>query len=110
MEDILKLIKEKLEEKKGFDVKILDIRELSIMTDYFVITSGNNINQVHALCDFLSDELAKIGIGHKAIEGYDSANWILMDYGDIIVHIFDKDSREFYDLERIWKGGKFLEI
>lgn len=110
MIELLKLIKDKLEEKKGIDVKILDIRELSVMTDYFVITSGSNINQVHALCDFLSDELIKENVHHKAIEGYNSANWILMDYGDVVVHIFDKDSREFYDLERIWKGGKIVEI
>jgi len=110
MENILKLIKNKLEEKKGIDVVILDISELSVMADYFVIASGNNINQVHAMADFVEDELAKNGMKHKAIEGYNNANWILMDYGDIIIHLFDKESRDFYDLERIWKGGKAVEL
>lgn len=110
MENILKLIKNKLEEKKGIDVVVLDISELSVMADYFVIASGNNINQVHAMADFVEDELAKNGMKHKAIEGYNNANWILMDYGDIIIHLFDKESRDFYDLERIWKGGKAVEL
>lgn len=110
MENILTLIKSKLEEKKAIDVVIIDIRELSVMADYFVIASGNNVNQVHAMADFVEDELAKEGLRHKAVEGYNNANWILMDYGDIIIHLFDKESREFYDLERIWKGGKKVEI
>lgn len=110
MENVLKLIKDKLEEKKGLNVVILDISSLSVMADYFVIASGNNTNQVHAMADFVEDELAKNGMKHKAIEGYNNANWILMDYGDIIIHLFDKESRDFYDLERIWKGGKVLDI
>lgn len=110
MENILRLIKDKLEEKKAIDVVIIDIRDLSVMADYFVIASGNNVNQVHAMADFVEDELAKAGLRHKAVEGYNNANWILMDYGDIIIHLFDKESREFYDLERIWKGGKKVEI
>lgn len=110
MEDILKLIKEKLEEKKAIDVAMIDISELSVMADYFVIASGSNANQVHAMSDFVEDELAKKGIRHKSIEGYNNANWILMDYGDIIIHLFDKESRDFYDLERIWKGGKTLDL
>lgn len=110
MEKILSLIKEKLEEKLAIDVTIIDISELSVMADYFVIASGNNINQVHAMADFIEDELLKAGLKHKAVEGYNNANWILMDYGDIIIHLFDKESREFYDLERIWKGGKIVEL
>lgn len=109
-EEILKLIYEKLDEKKAIDIRIIDISELSVMADYFVITSGSNINQVHALADFVSDELAKTGIKAKAVEGYTNGNWILMDYGDVIIHIFDKESREFYDLERIWKGGKSIDL
>ena len=110
MEETLELIKSKLLEKKAEDVTIIDISELSVMTDYFVIASGNNINQVHAMADFVEEELAKKDIRPKHIEGYDTANWILMDYSDIIIHIFDKDSRSFYDLDRIWKGGRSVDI
>ena len=76
------------------------------MADYFIIASGNNRNQLQAIADNVSEKLHKIGADLKQIEGYDTANWILMDYGDVIVHIFDKENRLFYDLERIWSDGK----
>ena len=110
MEELLELIKAKLEEKKAEDISVIDISELSIMADYFVIASGNNINHVHAMVDFVEEELAKKDIKPKHIEGYNTANWILMDYSDIIIHIFDKESRSFYDLDHIWKGGKIITL
>lgn len=110
MEETLLLIKNTLEEKKANDVTIIDITELSCMADYFIIASGRNVNQVHAMADFVEEKLAKEGIKPSHIEGYRNANWILMDFGDLIVHIFDDESRSFYDLERIWKGGKVINI
>lgn len=110
MENILRLVKNTLEDKKANEVTIIDIRELSCMADYFIIASGSNINQVHAMSDFVEEELQKNNMKPSHIEGYRNANWILMDYGDFIIHIFDEESREFYDLERIWKGGKVLDI
>lgn len=110
MTDLLKTIVDKLSEKKGEDIKVIDISEISIMADYFIIVNGNNINQVHALADYIEDELAKMSIKADHIEGYGNANWILMDFKDFIIHIFDKESRNFYDLEHIWKGGKIVEI
>ncbi|MCR4749620.1 MAG: ribosome silencing factor [Lachnospiraceae bacterium] len=110
MEEILKLITDKLAEKKAEDISVIDISEMSIMADYFVIASGSNINQIHAMADFVQEELAKKDIKPKHIEGYNSGNWILMDYSDIIIHIFDKESRSFYDLDHIWKGGKVLTL
>ena len=110
MNELLKFIKDKLSEKKAEDISVLDISEQSIMADYFVIATGNNINQVHAMVDFVEEELAKKDIKPKHIEGYNTANWILMDYNDIIIHIFDKESRSFYDLDHIWKGANILAL
>lgn len=100
---------EALEDKKGEDIRIIDISEVSILADYFIIASGNNRNQVQALCDNVEEKLAKMGVVQKQIEGYDNGNWILVDYRDIVIHIFDKENRLFYDLERIWRDGKLIE-
>ncbi len=108
--NIIKLIANALEEKKAEDITILDIHEISIMADYFIIASGNNINQVHALCDYVEKELAKENHHKKQTEGYENGNWVLMDYGDFIIHIFDKENRLFYNLERIWRDGKEIKI
>lgn len=100
---------EALEDKKGEDIKVIDISEVSILADYFIIASGNNRNQVQALCDNVEEKLGRMGIIKKQIEGYDNGNWILVDYRDIVIHIFDKENRLFYDLERIWRDGKFID-
>ena len=110
MTETLKLIYDKLSDKKAEDIKIINISELSIMSDYFIIASGNNFNQLHSMADYIEEELGKIGIKPSHVEGYNNANWILMDYSDFIIHLFDKDSRNFYDLERIWKGGSLVEL
>lgn len=98
-----------LEEKKGEDIKVIDITEISILADYFIIASGMNKNQVQALVDNVEESLGRAGYECRQVEGYQSANWILLDYGDIIVHIFDSENRLFYDLERIWRDGKLVE-
>lgn len=100
---------EALEDKKGEDIRIIDISQVSILADYFIIASGNNRNQVQALCDNVEEKLGRMGILKKQTEGYDNGNWILIDYGDIVIHVFDKENRLFYDLERIWRDGKFIE-
>ena len=98
-----------LEDKKGIDIKVLDIGEISVMADYFIIASGQNPNQVQALIDSVDESLSKNGINPKHIEGYRGASWVLMDYGDVIIHVFDSDNRLFYDLEKIWKDGKSID-
>ena len=98
-----------LEDKKGEDIRIIDISEVSVLADYFIIASGSNGNQVQALCDNVSAMLGRAGAHVKQVEGYESANWILLDFGDIIVHVFDKENRFFYDLERIWRDGKIVD-
>ena len=99
---------EALDEKKAVDITIIDISEVTVVADYFIIASGTNHNQVQALADNVEEQLHKAGYPMKQSEGYRSANWILMDYGDLIVHIFDAENRLFYDLERIWRDGKTI--
>ena len=103
--DLINVVYKALDDKKGNDIKVLDISKISVMADYFVIASGSNKNQVQALADNVEEEMLKLGIHARQVEGYPSGNWILMDYDDFIVHVFNQDDRLFYDLERIWKDG-----
>ena len=98
-----------MEEKKAEDIRIIDIEEVSSIADFFIIANGNNPSQVHAIADFVEEKLGRAGVSPKQVEGYRNANWVLMDYGDVIIHIFDRENRLFYDLERIWKDGKRIE-
>ncbi len=100
---------EALEDKKGQNIRILDISEISPLADYFIIASGTNRNQVQALSDNVEDALGKAGYKSGRTEGYNSANWILLDFSDIVVHIFDEENRGFYNLERLWTDGKPVE-
>lgn len=99
-----------LEDKKGNDIQVIDIREVSVIADYFIIASGSNQNQVQALADNVEETLGRAGYEPRQTEGYNTASWILMDYNDIIVHIFSEEERLFYDLERIWRDGKTVNI
>lgn len=98
--------KNALEEKKGFDIKVLNISEISPLADYFVLATGNNRNQMQAMADEVSEKLAKAGVHGKMTEGYDGGSWILMDYGDFMIHIFNTETRDFYNLDRIWRDAK----
>ena len=91
--------------KKAFDIKILDIKKISAVADYFVIADGTNKNQVQAMCDSVEEEMHKAGYSLKSVEGYSQGGWILLDYYDIIVHIFSDEARRFYDIERIWNDA-----
>lgn len=106
----VKAIVKAMEDKKAGRIFVIDISEISTIGDYFVICDGNNSNQIQAIADNIDEEMNKCGISPRQIEGYNNANWILIDYSDIIVHIFDVESRDFYDLERIWRDGKKVEI
>ena len=99
-----------IDDKKGQDIKIIDIHNVSVIADYFVIASGTNSNQVQAIVDNVKEQLGRAGFEAKQIEGNRNSSWILMDYGDVIVHVFDEENRLFYDLERIWRDGKVLEM
>lgn len=108
--ELAKIAYKALDDKKGVNIKVIDISEISIIADYFIIAGGNNENQVKAMADNVEEELHKAVINPNNIEGYTAANWILMDFGDIIVHVFNEDDRLFYDLERIWRDGKTVSI
>ncbi len=98
-------------EKKGFNIVALDLREVTSFAEFFVIASGANQRQVQAISDEINEQLKKqLQVRPIRIEGYNSAEWILLDYGDFIVHIFEQKAREFYDLERLWRDAKKVEI
>ena len=99
-----------IDDKKGQDIKIIDIHNVSVIADYFVIASGTNSNQVQAIVDNVEEQLGRAGFEAKQIEGNRNSSWILMDYGDVIVHVFNEENRLFYDLERIWRDGKILDV
>ena len=104
-----KIICDELIAKKAFDVLKIDVKEKTPIADYFIIASGSNRNQVQAMADNVDEVLGKAGYPCKQTEGYSSANWILLDYGDIVIHLFDEENRLFYDLERIWRDGKVMD-
>ena len=109
MEQAKKMVKiayQALDEKKGEDIKIINLEGNSVLADYFIIANGTNSSQVQALVDNVEEELHKAGYSLKQREGYSNGNWVLLDFGDVIVHIFDRENRLFYDLERIWRDGK----
>jgi ribosome-associated protein len=98
------------EAKKGLDIKVLDLRTVTSFTDYFVICSGTNPRQNHAISDEIGSKLADLGERPSSTEGYESANWILMDYGDFVVHIFNEETRHYYDLERLWSMAEVVSV
>ncbi|MCI8570820.1 MAG: ribosome silencing factor [Lachnospiraceae bacterium] len=99
-----------MEDKKAEDIRVIDISQVSVLADYFIIASGSNRSQIQTLSDAVEEKLGKAGYPVKQIEGYQNANWVLLDFGDIIVHIFDQENRLFYDLERIWRDGRSMDI
>lgn len=99
-----------LSEKKGHDIVALDIRKLSVIADAFLIVTGDNARQVEALSDACEEAMGKAGYEKKNVEGLRGGKWVLLDYGDLIVHIFDRESRAFYDLERIWRDAETIDL
>lgn len=94
-----------LEDKKAVDIEVIDISKLTTLADYFIICSGTSTTHIKALTDELEKGMETAGIKCLRKEGYDTAKWVLVDFGDLIVHIFQHDYREFYDIERIWSDG-----
>ena len=107
--EIVKIAYKALDEKKAEDIKIIDISGISVIADYFVIANGTNSSQVEVMVDEVTDALAKQKIHPERIEGIRSSGWILMDFNDVVIHIFSREDRLFYDLERIWRDGKAIE-
>lgn len=101
----LEIIKNACEDKKGMDIQVLDIQEMSGIAEYFVIVSGNSSTQVSAIADEVEDKMAEAGFEPTNKEGRNSMRWILLDFDDIIVHVFHKDEREYYNIERLWSNS-----
>ncbi len=106
--ELVKLAVQALEDKKANNVKVIDISNISTMGDFFVIADGTNRNQVQAMSDNVEECLHNAGISLKNREGYSNGGWILLDYYDIIIHIFTEEERSFYDLEHIWRDGNII--
>lgn len=108
--EMLKIACAALEDKKAFDIKIIDISRISTLCDYIVIADGTNKKQVQALSDNVEDNMHEAGYSHKGVEGYSEGVWILLDYYDIIIHIFSEESRRFYNIEKIWSDGDIVSL
>lgn len=108
--EMLKVIIDALQDKKAEDIRVIDISNVSVIADYFVIASGSNTNQIQAMVDNVEEEMFKAGFDDPKVEGYNTASWILLDYNDVIVHVFSEDDRAFYNIERIWRDGNEVDI
>ena len=97
-------------EKKAIDLTVLDLRGVVTFTDFFIISTGANKRQMQAISDEVVDQLKRRGSPAARVEGYQAAEWILVDYGDLIVHVFDEKARRFYDLEYLWREAKRLDV
>jgi ribosome-associated protein len=107
--ELTRLVIDALEDKKATDIRVIDISDVSVLADYFIIANGTNRNQIQAMSDEVEEKMGRAGYPVKQVEGYSNAAWILLDFGDIIVHLFDQKERLLYDLERIWRDGKQID-
>lgn len=108
--ELAKIAVNALQDKKAGDIRVIDITNVSSMGDYFIIADGTNANQVQAMCDNVEEFLHRAGAKLKNREGYSNGGWILLDYYDIIIHIFKEEERSFYDLEHIWRDGNLVSL
>jgi len=104
------LISQIVADRKAMDVVVLDMADASSITDYFFICSGGSQRQVQAIADAIDEQLKKAGSTSLGVEGYREGHWILMDYGDVIVHVFSQETRDFYDLERLWANAPKIDL
>ena len=99
-----------IDDKKGQDIKVIDIHNVSVIADYFVIASGNSSTQTKTLAEEVEYQLSLEGIEPERKEGFNGSNWIILDYGDVVVHVFYKETRDYYQLERLWSDGERIDI
>lgn len=107
--EMAKMAVEALKDHKAEDIRAIDISDVSVLADYFIIANGSNHTQIQALADAVEEQLGRAGHPCKQVEGYDNASWVLLDFGDVIVHVFDKENRLLYDIEKIWRDGKTID-
>ena len=110
VEQMVKVAYDAIDDKLGQDISIINIGQVSSLCDYFIIATASSSRQVKAIADSVQDAFTEQGIEARAKEGYDTQTWILLDYGDIIVHVFDEENREFYNLEKLWKDAPYVDI
>jgi len=109
VENMVKVMYDAIDDKLGQDIAILNIGKVSSLCDYFVITSASSSRQVKAIADSVEDAMTELGIEPRGKEGREMQNWILLDYGDVMVHVFDEENRGFYNLEKLWKDAPYLD-
>jgi len=109
-QEILKIAVKTLDDKKGHDLKVIKIADVSAIANYFVIATGTSSTQVKTLADEVEVKLKEAGTTPTRTEGYRGADWIVLDYIDVVIHIFYKETREFYDLERLWQDGEEIDV
>ena len=102
-------IAETISEKKGYDITLIELEGLTLVADYFVLASGRSKTQVQALAHYVLEKMEEEGIKELRVEGKNEGRWVLLDYGDVVVHIFQAEDREFYNLERLWSGAKLIK-
>lgn len=107
---IVRALVRALDKHKGGNIRVLEVGELTSIADAFVIAEGGSSTQVRALADYAEEELKQQGIAPLRSEGYRSQGWIVLDYGDVVLHVFHRETRQFYDLERLWKDGREIDI
>lgn len=105
MREIVKI----LDKKKAIDIKVIKISELTVLADYFIIVNGTSNTHVRSLAEEVEEEIGKMGVEPRNIEGR-STGWILLDYGDVVVHVFTPSDREYYSLERLWSDASFVDV
>ncbi|KIR01404.1 Iojap protein [Lachnospiraceae bacterium TWA4] len=110
IKEIVKIAYAALDEKMAEEITVIDISKVSTIADYFMIANGRNSNQVQAIVDEVTEKLGRAGFNYRQIEGYNEAKWVLLDYQDVVIHIFASDDRRFYDLERIWRDGALVDM
>jgi len=109
-QQILELVVKTLDAKKGEELKVIKIADVSSLANYFVLATGNSSTHVKSLADETEQVLKKAGVTPRRTEGYRGADWIVLDYIDVVVHVFYKETREFYDLERLWEEGESVDV
>lgn len=110
MEKIVEVAVKALDSKKAVDIKVIEIKKLSALADYFIICNGTSVTQIKTLADECEFQLEQNGFRVKHREGKNSGNWVLLDFGDVIVHIYNKEMRQFYDLEKFWRDGIDIDV
>lgn len=108
--EIMELAVKCADNKKAHNIKVLDVKELTTITDYFIICHGGVGNQLRAICDEIEEKLAENGITPYGIEGYNTDEWILIDLSDVVINIFTENARDFYDIEQLWADAQSVDI